>query len=264
MQNFIGILVNNLKMAAKVNIKYIRYYAVTLLLLSLLGTEIYYVPVCDFKLSAYRFFLAFLPVVCFFIPYKEFIANVKYGIGWFGAYLLLAWLPHALFSVYWSKDFAFTDNIIFFIGATLTALLLTGTSTVSTTSTTSTTSADALTAASLRTSSITSADAGRKNYLKVFYAVEVGICVLGLICCVQYLFNYIYMSVFSVSLLDQNFPEITLFGQESYFKIRWWDDNANVFVFSSFVIGFIGYFLDRRKLHLVFSIFFILILFLAK
>ncbi|MDR0618471.1 MAG: hypothetical protein LBG17_01045 [Bacteroidales bacterium] len=224
-------------------IKYIYYYAIVLVLLSLIGTEIYYVPICDFKLSAYRFFLAFLPVVCCFIPYKEFIANLKYGMGWFGAYLLLAWLPHAFFSVYWDKDFTFTDNIIFFVGAMLTALLLTGTST------------------NVSVVKETSADTKRKNFLKVFYAVETGVCILGLICLVQYLFNYIYTPAFSVSLLDQNLPEITLLGQENYLKVKWWNENANVFLFASFVMPFIGYLLDKKNKHLILSAIFIVIYF---
>ncbi|MDR0763402.1 MAG: hypothetical protein LBF01_02780 [Bacteroidales bacterium] len=240
----------------KVSIRYIRYYAIALLLLSLIGTEIYYVPVYDFKLSAYRFFLAFLPVVYCFIPYKEFITNLKYGMGWFAAYLLLAWLPHAFFSVYWSSDFSFIDNLIFFIGATLTALLLTGTS-----------SGKSTAGESEITTKIYSKRAEKKNFLKVFYVVEIGICTLGFICCMQYLFNYVYQPVLSINLLDQNLPEITLFGQESssgYSAMKWWNENANVFIFSSFVITFIGYLSDKRKSHLIFFIFFLLVSFLAR
>jgi hypothetical protein len=230
------------------SIKYIRYYAMVLVLLSLIGTEIYYVPVCDFKLSAYRFFLAFLPVVCCFIPYREFIANLKYGMGWFGAYLLLAWLPHAIFSVYWDNDFTFTDNIISFVGAVLTALLLTGTS------------ADT----SMAVSPVTLADTERKNFLKVFYAVETGVCILGLICCVQYVFNYIYAPDFLVNLLDWNLSETVLLGQENYFKLKWWNEDANIFLFASFLMPFIGYFLDRKNKHLVLSAVFIVIYSFAK
>ncbi|MDR1974375.1 MAG: hypothetical protein LBQ31_06835 [Bacteroidales bacterium] len=214
------------------NNKYIRYYAIALLLVSLLGTEIYYVPLGDFKVSVYRFFLCFFPLFCCFISLKE----LKHNCSYFIFYWLIAWLPHTFFSVYWSKDFAFTDNLIFFIGATITAVLLTGSSV---------------------------ATSPKQNFLQAFYPVETGICVLGLVCCVQYLFNFIGMPFFYASLLDQNISEIILFGQESFSMSQWWDPNANVFIFSSFAIALTGYFLDRKKVHIVLSIFFVFVYILA-
>jgi hypothetical protein len=216
----------------EVRLSCIRLYAIVLLLLSLIGTEVLYVPVGEFKLSAYRFFLFLFPVVLFFIPYKQFaeklIANAKYIVR----YWLLAWLPHALFSVYWSDNFAFTDNLIFFTGSIITALIL--------------------------------AAFSAENFIKIFYLIETSICILGFVCCIQYLINYFGIPLFSVGILDGYVHEIIMLGTESYQAMEWWNLNANVFLFAAFLITTIGYFLTKKKTHIFFSVFFILIYYFAN
>jgi hypothetical protein len=212
----------------------IRLYAIVLLLLSLIGAEVFYVPVGEFKLSAYKFFLLLFPVAFFFIPYRTFVNNIRSNGIYIYGYFLLVFLPHIFFIAFWGGNIADFENLIFFISALLITLLLSGTA------------------------------SSEKEFLHVFNIVEIGICILGLICFIQYCINSILFPFLAVDIFKQNAYHLLAFGgPETMLSIRS-DLKADIFLIVSIFFTFSGYILQQKRIHLIFTTLFLVLYFIMS
>jgi hypothetical protein len=101
---------------------------------------------------------------------------------------------------------------------------------------------------------------GSKAFFRLFNIVEIVICIFGGICFLQYCFNLMLTPFLTIDVFRQNIWELVMWGQE--YKTSGVNTQDDIFLFASIFITFSGFVLQEKKVHLFFTVLFLLLYFI--